>query len=166
MNIPLNIDWQQILLHLMNFAILGGGLYFLLYRPVKRFMDRREAFYQEQADKAAQTAKDAEDLKTQAQQELDRAQEQLMDIRRNAQAEAHNAAQQQLEDARKQAEKILADAQTQAVRSRDKMMADARQAGKEMAVEAAEKLVLQSDGDAFDRFLELAGEEGGKDEQH
>ena len=89
-----------------------------------------------------------------------------MDIRRNAQAEAHNAAQQQLEDARKQAEKILADAQTQAVRSRDKMMADARQAVKEMAVEAAEKLVLQSDGDAFDRFLELAGEEGGKDEQH
>ena len=166
MNIPLNIDWQQILLHLMNFAILGGGLYFLLYRPVKRFMDQREAFYQEQADKAAQTSKDAEDLKTQAQQELDRAQEQLMDIRRNAQAEAHAAAQQQLAEAHKQAEKILADAQTQAVRSRDKMMADARQAVKEMAVEAAEKLVLQSDGDAFDRFLDLAGEEDGKDEQH
>lgn len=32
MNIPLNIDWQQILLHLFNFAILAGGLYLLLYR--------------------------------------------------------------------------------------------------------------------------------------
>ena len=32
MNIPLNIDWQQILLHLLNFAILAGGLYLLLYR--------------------------------------------------------------------------------------------------------------------------------------
>ena len=26
MNIPLNIDWQQILLHLFNFTILAGGL--------------------------------------------------------------------------------------------------------------------------------------------
>ncbi len=32
MNIPLNIDWQQILLHLLNFVILAGGLYFLLYQ--------------------------------------------------------------------------------------------------------------------------------------
>lgn len=55
MNIPLNIDWQQILLHLMNFVILAGGLYFLLYKPVKAFMDKRAAYYQEQADQAAQT---------------------------------------------------------------------------------------------------------------
>ena len=43
MSIPLNIDWQQILLHLFNFAILAGGLYLLLYKPVKRFMEQREA---------------------------------------------------------------------------------------------------------------------------
>ena len=30
MNIPLNIDWQQILLHFFNFSILVGGLYLLL----------------------------------------------------------------------------------------------------------------------------------------
>lgn len=39
MNIPLNIDWQQILLHLFNFSILVGGLYLLLFKPVKNFMD-------------------------------------------------------------------------------------------------------------------------------
>ena len=41
MNIPLNIDWQQILLHVLNFVILFGGLYFLLYKPVKNFMAKR-----------------------------------------------------------------------------------------------------------------------------
>lgn len=45
MNIPLNIDWQQILLHLLNFVILAGGLYFLLYKPVKQFMAKREEHY-------------------------------------------------------------------------------------------------------------------------
>ena len=45
MNIPLNIDWQQILLHLLNFVILAGGLYLLLYQPVKAFMEKRQAYY-------------------------------------------------------------------------------------------------------------------------
>ena len=52
MNIPLNIDWQQIVLHLMNFAILAGGLYFLLYNPVKKFMAKRAEYY-ENMDKEA-----------------------------------------------------------------------------------------------------------------
>ena len=45
MNIPLNIDWQQILLHLLNFVILAGGLYLLLYKPVKTFMEKRQQYY-------------------------------------------------------------------------------------------------------------------------
>ena len=36
MGIPLNIDWHQILLHLFNFLILVGGLYFLLYNPIRK----------------------------------------------------------------------------------------------------------------------------------
>ena len=59
MNIPLNIDWQQIILHLLNFAILAGGLYFLLYRPVRKFMDQREEHYRQ--------------METEAQQRLDQA---------------------------------------------------------------------------------------------
>ena len=61
MNIPLNIDWQQILLHLLNFAILAGGLYLLLYKPVKAFLAKRERFYQDQADQAEKTRQEAED---------------------------------------------------------------------------------------------------------
>ncbi len=47
MNIPLNIDWQQILLHLFNFVILIAGLYILLYKPVKNFMAQREQHYKD-----------------------------------------------------------------------------------------------------------------------
>lgn len=43
MGVPLNIDWQQILLHLFNFLILAGGLYLLLYKPVKAFMEKRRS---------------------------------------------------------------------------------------------------------------------------
>ena len=47
MNIPLNIDWQQILLHLFNFAILAAGSICCSTKPVRQFMEKREAHYRE-----------------------------------------------------------------------------------------------------------------------
>ena len=47
MRVPLNIDLQQILLHLMNFVILFAILYFFLYGPVKKFMDNRREYYKQ-----------------------------------------------------------------------------------------------------------------------
>ncbi len=43
---PLNIDWQQILLHMFNFVILFAVLYFLLYQPIKSFMEKRIKYYE------------------------------------------------------------------------------------------------------------------------
>ena len=61
MNIPLNIDWQQILLHFFNFSILVGGLYLLLFKPVKDFMAKREQHYQAIDDDAAAKQREAEE---------------------------------------------------------------------------------------------------------
>ena len=129
MNIPLNIDWQQILLHLLNFVILAGGLYLLLYKPVKTFMEKRQ-LKNADADAAAKLAA--------------------------AQKSADAAMQRQLSDARAQAEQILADAHAAAQREHDKLLSDAQKELKDLAVTATEKLVLQSDGDAFDQFLDAA----------
>ena len=60
MNIPLNIDWQQILLHFFNFSILVGGLYLLLFKPVKRFMEKREKHYADMEAAAVAREKDTE----------------------------------------------------------------------------------------------------------
>ena len=65
MNIPLNIDIQQILLHLVNFAILFIILYLVLYKPVKKFMVKREEYYanmdQEAKDKLAAAREQPQD---------------------------------------------------------------------------------------------------------
>ena len=57
---PLNIDPVQILLHLLNFVILAGGLTLLLYRPVCRFLEERRAYFErlaaENAEKTGATA--------------------------------------------------------------------------------------------------------------
>ena len=61
--VPLNVDWQQILLHLFNFTILFGALYILLYKPVKDFMAGREAHYADMDAKAEQALADAQSSK-------------------------------------------------------------------------------------------------------
>lgn len=73
-----------------------------------------------------------------------------------AQKSADAAMQRQLSDARAQAEQILADAHAAAQREHDKLLSDAQKELKDLAVTATEKLVLQSDGDAFDQFLDAA----------
>ena len=70
MGVPLNIDWQQILLHLFNFLILFGGLYLLLYRPVKAFMDKRTAYYADMDAEAKRKLADAERQEKQYQTHL------------------------------------------------------------------------------------------------
>ena len=157
MNIPLNIDWQQILLHLLNFAILAGGLYLLLYKPVKAFLAKRERFYQDQADQVEKTRQEAEALKAEAQAQADAAGEEAKAIRAKARQDALADAQGLRQDARAQAERILSDARTQAERDRKKVIEEAEDQVKELVSAAAEKLVLSSDGAAFDQFLALTG---------
>ena len=70
MGVPLNIDWQQILLHLLNFVILAGGLYLLLYQPVKAFMEKRQSFYREQDAQAAKLLADAKQAAAEAQRKM------------------------------------------------------------------------------------------------
>ena len=71
MSLPLNIDLQQILLHMLNFVILVGGLYFILYAPVKKFMDQRAAGYAAMDKAAAEKMADAEKMAADQQSKLD-----------------------------------------------------------------------------------------------
>ena len=159
-NIPLNIDWQQILLHWMNLAILVGGLYFLLFKPVTQFMEKRKAHYQELEDQAAGKLKEAEDIKAQYQQKLDGAEEEMHEARAKVQQAVERSTQEQRAEAKKQAAQIVAQARAEAEHSKDKVMKEAQRELKKLATEAAEKIAFQSDVDPFDQFLNLA--EGGK----
>ena len=60
---PLNIDLKKILLHMFNFVLLFGIAYFLLYSPIKKFMDKRAAEYKEMDDEAKKALEDAEATK-------------------------------------------------------------------------------------------------------
>ena len=144
MNIPLNIDWQQILLHFFNFSILVGGLYLLLFKPVKSFMEKREKHYADMEAAAVAREKDTEALKAaMAQREAD-FDAVLAEKRAAAAKEAEAFAQQQRDAAKAQAQKIVAEANREAVA---------------IAEDAMEKLMSAQTAQAYDAFVNAAKEE-------
>ena len=165
MSLPLNINIQQILLHMLNFVILTGGLYFILYGPVKKFMDQRQAHYAEMDKAAADKLAEAEKLAADRRAQLDHVEDELRERRAESQKIAQAAAQQQLDRAQQQADQIIAAARKNAQSIRAKALTDSQKELKELAMAAAEKLALSSSRDAFDEFLNLA-EEGDQHEQH
>ena len=157
---PLNINLQQILLHWMNLAVLTGALYFLLYKPVKDFMDKRAAHYQELEEQAADKLAQAERLECQAKAKLEAADDEIHDERMRAQQAASDAAQEQLAQAEEQARHIIAKAEAEAVQSMERALRESQREMRELAAKAAKKLAAKPGDDFFDQFLDLT--EGGR----
>ena len=156
MNIPLNIDWQQILLHFFNFSILTGGLYLLLFKPVKDFMNKREQIYQQM---------DAQAKQTQAQARLTQLDQELDSKRAAAAQEADLYAQKQRQTAQQQADQIVANARTLAEQEGKKIVAQANRDAVAIVEQAMDKLVADRTAQAYDAFLNSAEEGSGHAQQ-
>lgn len=159
MNIPLNIDWQQILLHLLNFLVLSLGLYLLLYNPVKKFMEERTEYYRRLEAEAQEKLRQAEDLEISRKERLDNIEAEIETRRVKAMQESKQAADALLQSAREEAEKLLSDAQETAQKERVKILEDAQQEIASMAIIATEKLLAQSTTGAIDQFLDAVKKE-------
>lgn len=157
--VPLNLDWQQILLHLMNFVILFAILYFLLYKPVRNFMDKRKAAYQEMDDQANQNKQEAEELKAQYEQQLASADAEIAEKKQAAITAAEARAKGIEQKAQEEAADIISKAKRQAESERDRIVGEAGDTITEMAKEAAEKALFGTTSDAFDSFLNMVEDE-------
>ena len=166
MNIPLNIDWQQILLHIFNFTILALGLYLLLYKPVKKFMDSREEYYRNLDLESAAKLREAEAIHAEYSSRLESADEEIAQARAEAARASEAEARAKLEEAKRRSEKIIIEAENTARAEKKKILKGAEEEIAGMIVTAAEKLMLGSnvqDGEIYDRFLDSVKEGGNAD---
>lgn len=109
----LGLGWQKILLYLANFVILFVGLTFLLYKPVKKFMDKRKREIADEVSKADKVREEAE----------------------QAVKESEERAKLAEEDARKRALEIDEEKKT-AIIEREEILADARKEAEEIRTQA------------------------------
>ncbi len=149
---PLNIDIQQILLHLFNFFLLLAGCYLLLYRPVKNFMDKRDATYSEMDEQTKAALNEAEEMKASYASQLGDVDREIREKRAQESARIEEQTARQLKEAQEEADRILAEAHENAKMEHDRMIASAREEIVNLAAETAGKMIRQS--------LEMAEESG------
>ena len=166
---PLNINFTQIFLHLLNFLILFAVLYFLLYKPVKNFMAKREQTYRDMDDEARDNLRVSEETKATYETRMADAENEISQMRQKSRQEIEKNRETQLQAAKDEAERIIREAKDEAGREKQKIIAEAQAEISEMVTDATEKLALQATaGEAFDQFLsavDLAEERGSKHEQ-
>lgn len=156
--LPLNVDWQQILLHLLNFTILFGLLYILLYKPVKDFMEGREAHFAELDSKTEQALADAEASKETYESKLKSFDEEMKIKRGEAGKEIEAEREKKLAAAKVEADKIIADARAAADKEKADIIKSAKKEVTGLVTEAVEKITLETASEAYDRFLDAAEE--------
>lgn len=158
---PLNIDLQQICLHLFNFTILLAILYFLLYQPVKEFMAKREAHYADMERQAQEALDRAREAQSACEEKLAQADGEIHRRGEEAQRAAAQAADARLALAEAEADRILERARADAQAERQRAAGEARREVSDLVMAAVEKLVLADTAAAYDQFLTAAGEGDG-----
>ena len=159
MGVPLNIDWQQILLHLFNFLILFGGLYLLLYRPVKAFMDKRTAYYADMDAEAKRKLADAERQEKRYRDHLANVENEADALKKQAMESARQAAAEQLRQAKEERRAILDRAQREAAQEKARVLAEAGTEIDALVAEAVDKLLPPSEKAPLDDFLDRVEKE-------
>ena len=156
MTLPLKIDWQQILLHALNLVILVGGLYALLFKPVKKFMDQRAENYQKMKADAEDAKAQAESLKAELSERMKQADAEAQTYRQEAMAKAEKEAAAALDSAKVQAEKIVAAAREKAANEEKQIVQNAQDEIARLSVEATQKLMDYKLSDVYNQFLDSA----------
>lgn len=164
MKLPLNIDIQQIFLHMFNFIILIGGLYFLLYKPIKDFMDKRAAYYSNLEKETKDRLTEANLLKEQYTKQKEEVEQEIAAEKLQASRDLERQIAEELDRTKKQAVKVLAEAQREAEEEKSRILREARKEITDMAAAATGRLLFASAPEAYDVFLSSA-EEGADDDE-
>ena len=154
MNLPLNIDLRQILLHMFNFVLLAFGMYFILYKPIKDFMEKRTKLYGDMDAEARQKLESAEAMKKEYAEKLEKADAEIKKSREDAVLQANSEADAIIEKAQKEAEDIIAISKKQAEYESKEALRRANREISELTVNAAKKIIYKDTMEAFNAFLE------------
>jgi len=158
---PLNIDFLQILLHMLNFVILAGGLSFLLFKPVNKFLDARSAQFAEAEKKNREDAEENEKLRASYEAMLRDADVEIAERKKNAEKESADISAVYITEAREKAARIIRKAENEAEERKEHILQSAQAEIGELVVSATEKLLSstaspEKDSALYDEFIRLA----------
>lgn len=155
----LDIDIWNFIWAAINLILLLILMKIFLFKPIRKMMDERTRMVQEELDSAKKSREEAEELKTQYQDDIEAAKDEAQKIidKANADAEIERAAI--IKRSHEEAERIVSDAGKTIENERKRVLAQAQTQIADLAIEAASKIVGENVDDEknrrlVDKFLE------------
>lgn len=155
----LDIDIWNFIWAAINLILLLILMKIFLFKPIRKMMDERTRMVQEELDSAKKSREEAEELRTQYQDDIEAAKDEAQKIidKANADAELERAAI--IKRSHEEAERIVADAGKTIENERKRVLAQAQTQIADLAIEAASKIVGANVDDEknrrlVDKFLE------------
>ena len=148
----LNLDPWNILFTVINLLIFFLIIKFFLLKPIKNVMDEREQMIKDDFDSAKKTKEEAEQLKSEYENDLKTAKDKATQITAEAKKTAELQKNNIIDSANNQAKQIVDKAQKDASLEYDRTMAKLESEIASLALVAAEKVVKT--GSSYDNFLD------------
>jgi len=120
----LNLNIPTIVWEVINFLILTGLLYFLLFKPIQRRVNQRAEEKQQQKEEITRQLAQAEGLRKELDERLENVDEQVEEILGEARERMKEIRQSTIENAHQEAERIMKAASSEAVQLQEKAVKD------------------------------------------
>lgn len=158
---PLNIDLLQILLHILNFLILAGGLTFLLFKPVSKFLEERQKHFEAAQREIDENNAQNEQLRIEYETKISAANEQITEMRIAAEKESADVSKATIERAKEKANAIISAAEKEAEDRKEHILDSAQTEIGELVITATQKLLSDTvtperNSALYDEFIRLA----------
>lgn len=158
---PLNIDFLQVLLHMLNFVILAGGLTLLLFKPVNKFLKERKEHFEKLEEENKSKAEENEKLKKEYERKLEDAKTEIADMRQRAENETADASKAYINDAKEKALEIISSAEKEAEERKEHILDSAQTEIEELVISATQKLLSDTvtperNSALYDEFIRRA----------
>ena len=140
----IGINLQLLVAFLINFLILFGLLTAVLYKPVLKMLDERQAKIKESLDQAEKIKEQTTRSEEQVKSAIEAARKEGQSIIVQASGIAEKIKEEAKDGARKEAEAIITKAKDDIKLERDKSIAELRKEFANLTVLAAEKVIKET----------------------
>lgn len=157
----LGIDIVQILLHMLNFVILAGGLILLLYKPVTKFLEDRRAHFEALEAQSAAAKEESDRLQEAYATRIHDAETEIAALKQKAERDGAAIAKSYIDAAKEKSAAIVSAAEQAAEMRRAQILDSAQTEIGELVLEATQKLLSGTadparTGALYDEFLRRA----------
>jgi F-type H+-transporting ATPase subunit b len=145
----LQLNWSTVLLQILDFVIMAFVLWRFLFKPVVRILDERSARVTGALDDAEQKQRSAEAMRSEYEQKLAEAEEQVVAMQQQAQEELARARRQVLDETRQELTAMRTNADNEIREARQQAILQHRQALGQLITDLSARMIREATSDGF-----------------